>query len=48
MSDAPVVVAALRTPIGTAGRSLAGLTAAELAAPVLSRLSDELVEALQA
>jgi acetyl-CoA C-acetyltransferase len=39
---APVVVAAVRTPIGTAGRSLAHLTAADLAAPVLRRLADEL------
>jgi acetyl-CoA C-acetyltransferase len=41
---APVVVAALRSPIGTAGRSLATVRAAELAAPVLtavvSRLPD--------
>jgi acetyl-CoA C-acetyltransferase len=36
--DAPVVVAALRTPIGTAGRSLAGVDAAGLAAPVLAAL----------
>jgi acetyl-CoA C-acetyltransferase len=34
-----VVIAALRTPIGTAGGSLAELTAADLAAPVLSELS---------
>ena len=32
------VVDALRTPIGTAGRGLAAVTAAELAAPVLSAL----------
>jgi len=37
-SSAPVVVAAVRTPIGTAGRSLAHATAAELAAPVLAHL----------
>lgn len=37
-SSAPVIVAALRTPIGTAGRSLAGLDAAGLAAPVLAAL----------
>ncbi|GAB2888324.1 thiolase family protein [Nocardioides pacificus] len=36
--DAPVIVAALRTPIGTAGRSLAGIDAAGLAAPVLAAL----------
>lgn len=35
-----VVVAGLRTPIGTAGRSLAGVDAARLAAPVLRRLAD--------
>jgi acetyl-CoA C-acetyltransferase len=35
----PVVVAALRSPIGTAGRSLAGVDAAALAAPVLSALT---------
>lgn len=35
----PVVVAALRTPIGTAGRSLAGVDAAGLAAPLLSKLA---------
>lgn len=33
---APVIVAALRSPLGTAGRSLRYLTAAELAAPVLA------------
>lgn len=38
----PVVVGALRTPIGTAGRSLAGVDAASLAAPVLRRLAAEL------
>lgn len=40
--DHPVIVAALRTPIGTAGRSLADLDAAALAAPVLRRLADGL------
>ena len=35
-----VVVAALRTPIGTAGRSLAALTAADLGAVVLRELAD--------
>ena len=40
-ADTPaVVVAALRTPIGTAGRSLAGVDAAGLAAPVLRALAD--------
>ncbi|HSE69895.1 MAG TPA: thiolase family protein [Nocardioidaceae bacterium] len=38
----PVVVGALRTPIGTAGRSLAGVDAASLAAPVLRRLAADL------
>ncbi len=38
--DAPVIVAALRTPIGTAGRALSGVTAAELAAPVLRALAE--------
>jgi acetyl-CoA C-acetyltransferase len=37
--DAPVVVAALRTPIGTAGGSLAGVSAGDLAAPVLAALA---------
>jgi len=36
---APVVVAASRTAIGTAGGSLAGVTAADLAAPVLASLA---------
>lgn len=36
------VVEALRTPIGTAGRSLAAVGAADLAAPVLSRLVSDL------
>jgi acetyl-CoA C-acetyltransferase len=38
--SAPVIVAALRTPIATAGRSLAGVDAAGLAAPLLRRLAD--------
>ena len=36
---APVIVAALRTPIGTTGRSLAEVDAASLAAPVLAALA---------
>jgi acetyl-CoA C-acetyltransferase len=36
----PVVVAARRTPIGTAGRSLARLDTTDLAAPVLRSLGD--------
>jgi acetyl-CoA C-acetyltransferase len=40
--DAPVLIAARRTPIGTAGRSLAALPAADLAAPVIRALADEL------
>lgn len=35
----PVIVAALRSPIGTAGRSLAAVSAAELAAPVLAAVA---------
>lgn len=38
-SEAPVVVAALRTPIGTAGGALADVAAADLAAPVLAALA---------
>jgi acetyl-CoA C-acetyltransferase len=41
-SHAPVIVGALRTPIGTAGKSLAHVDAAGLAAPLLRRLADEL------
>ncbi len=37
-----VVVAALRTPIGTAGKSLAHVDAAHLAAPVVRRLAEAL------
>jgi acetyl-CoA C-acetyltransferase len=37
--DRPVVVDAVRTPIGTAGRSLAGVPAADLGAAVLRRLA---------
>ncbi|NYJ06980.1 thiolase family protein [Petropleomorpha daqingensis] len=37
-----VVVAALRSPIGTAGRSLGAVPAAELAAPVLAAVADGL------
>jgi acetyl-CoA C-acetyltransferase len=37
--DGPVVVDALRSPVGTAGRSLAGVEAADLAAPVLRALA---------
>jgi acetyl-CoA C-acetyltransferase len=40
--DAPVLIAARRTPIGTAGRSLSAFTAADLAAPVIRTLADEL------
>ena len=46
--DAPVLIAARRTPIGTAGRSLATLTAADLAAPVIRALADELEPAVRA
>jgi acetyl-CoA C-acetyltransferase len=37
--DAPVVVAALRTPIGTAGQALREVAAADLAAPVVAALA---------
>jgi acetyl-CoA C-acetyltransferase len=37
--EQPVVVAALRSPIGTAGGSLASVEAADLAAPVLAELA---------
>jgi acetyl-CoA C-acetyltransferase len=40
--DAPVIVAAVRTPIGTAGRSLASVTAPDLAAPLLAALVDSI------
>jgi acetyl-CoA C-acetyltransferase len=40
--DPPVVIAARRTPIGTAGRSLARLDVAGLAGPVLAALVDDL------
>jgi acetyl-CoA C-acetyltransferase len=42
MPDSPVIVAALRTPIGTAGGALASVTAADLVAPVLTRLAEPL------
>jgi acetyl-CoA C-acetyltransferase len=38
-SERPVIVAARRTPIGTAGHSLAGITVDGLAAPVLAELT---------
>jgi acetyl-CoA C-acetyltransferase len=38
----PVVVAARRTPVATAGKGLAGVEVAELAAPVLAALADDL------
>jgi acetyl-CoA C-acetyltransferase len=41
-ASGPVIVSALRTPIGTAGRSLAGVDAVGLAAPVLRELSGDL------
>ena len=37
--DFPVILEALRSPIGTAGRSLADVSAAELAAPVLAAVA---------
>ena len=39
MTGAPVIVAARRTAIGTAGRSFASLTVDELAAPVLAAIA---------
>ena len=41
-ADAPVVVAAARTPIGTAGHSLAGVPVQQLGAAVLTALVDRL------
>ena len=38
--DHPVVVAALRSPIGTAGQGLRDVTAADLAAPVLASVAE--------
>jgi acetyl-CoA C-acetyltransferase len=43
-ADAPVIVGALRTPVGTAGKCLAHVDAAGLAAPLLRRLADDLPE----
>lgn len=43
-AEAPVLVAALRTPIGTAGRSLARLSAADLAAPLVAALAGQLAD----
>lgn len=40
----PVIVAGLRTPVGTAGHALAHVEASTLAATVLTRLVDELAE----
>lgn len=40
-SPDPVIVAARRTPIGTAGKSLAGYRVEQLAAPVLTALLDD-------
>ena len=44
MSGAPVVVAALRTPIGTAGHGLADVPAADLAAAVLRPLAAQVAK----
>ncbi|MEU1523392.1 thiolase family protein [Nocardia rhamnosiphila] len=41
MSAVPVLVAARRTPIGTAGHAFAGLTVTDLAAPVLRAVAEE-------
>lgn len=40
--NTPVVVAAARSPFGTAGHALAGIDAAALAAPVLAHLAERL------
>ena len=45
VAGAPVIVAARRTPIGTAQRSLAALTAPELAAAVIADLAADLAAA---
>jgi acetyl-CoA C-acetyltransferase len=45
-SDAPVVVAALRSAIGTAGGAFGSLAAAELAAPVLAAVASSLEDRL--
>ena len=42
----PVVVAARRTPVATAGKGLAGVEVADLAAPVLAALADDLAALL--
>ena len=44
----PVIIAARRTPITTSGRGLAGLTATDLAAQVLSDLRSTLPETMPA
>lgn len=44
--DAPVMVGALRTAIGTAGKAFAGVTASDLAAPVLASLAGGLTDLL--
>lgn len=41
MTEIPVIVAARRTPIGTAGHALRGATVTDLAAPVLRALLDD-------
>ena len=45
-ADAPVIVGALRSAIGTAGRAFADVTAADLAAPVLAALTSSLGSAV--
>ena len=45
MSEPPLIVAAARTPVGTAGHALAGVDTASLAAPVLARLAGEIAPA---
>ncbi|HET8561476.1 MAG TPA: thiolase family protein [Marmoricola sp.] len=40
-TDLPVIVAALRSPIGTAGQALREVSAADLAAPLLAAVAEE-------
>lgn len=45
-AEAPVIVAARRSPVGTAGQALSRVEAAELAAPVVAAVAREAWEAL--
>ncbi|MDN6659865.1 MAG: acetyl-CoA C-acyltransferase, partial [Acidipropionibacterium jensenii] len=44
--DRPVIIDALRTPIGTTGQMFSHLTTTDLAAPVLKRLAERLPQGL--